>query len=59
MPRLGLLAFDCPNRKVISLDEWESAKEEEKEEEEEEAMEEEENLEEEVTGANEGEILVI
>ena len=57
---LGHIASDCPNRKVITLAEWESVKEEEKDEEEEEAVaEEEENPEEEVTGADEGEMLVL
>jgi len=57
---LGHTAFDCPNRKVITLAEWQSVKEEEKEEEEEEAVEgEEEDLEEEVTGADEAEMLVL
>ena len=57
---LGHLASDCPNRKVISLGEWESVKQEEKKEEDEETVEEEEeSLEEEVTGVDEGEMLVL
>jgi len=39
---LGHIAFDCPNRKVITLPEWETMKEEEKKDVEEDNMEEEE-----------------
>ena len=39
---LGHIASDCPNRKVITLAEWETMKEEEKEDVEEESVEEEE-----------------
>jgi len=52
---LGHIPSDCPNRKVISLTEWESVKEEDKEEEEEET----ESPEEEETGADEGKMLVL
>jgi len=52
------IASDCTNRKVISLVEWETMKEEEKEEKEEETVEEEEESpEEKVTRADEGEVL--
>jgi len=58
---LGHIASDCPNRKVVTLMEWQTVKDDEKEEEEEVAVEEkeEEEVEDEVTGADEGEMLVI
>ena len=48
----GHIASECPNRKVVTLMEWQTEKDEEKEEEEEEVAEE-------VTGADKGEMLVL
>ena len=58
---LGRIASDCPNQKVVTLMEWQTVEDEEKKEEEEEAVEEEkeEELANEVTGADEGELLVL
>jgi len=56
---LGHIAADCPNRKVVTLAEWESLKEEEEEEPEEETEEEASTHEEVVEQADEGEMLVL
>ena len=56
---LGHIAYNCPNRKVTPLAEWESMKEEEKEEEEETMEEEEESPAGEVIRADEVEMLVL
>ena len=57
---LGHIASECPNRKVVTLMEWQTEQNEGKKEEEEEAVEEEEEeVAEEVTGADEGEMLVL
>ena len=57
---MGHITFDCPNRKVITLTERESIKEDEEEEgREESVVDEEDSPKEEVTGANDGEMLVL
>jgi len=56
---LGRIDSDWQNRKVITLAEWEYIKEDDEKEGREESMEDEESPKEEVTRADEGEMLVL
>ena len=56
---LGHIAADCPNRRVITLAEWDAVKEKVTEEEKEESVEATEEEEEIIAEADEGEMLVL